>query len=158
MQRRRPGFLRAGQNEIEPLYFATPRSEHRRNVTEIFCSSYSISRSFWSATAPSRRFWGHRPGARKSGAKTLPPSQSTSCEIKKNGRSCRAHLGILCWHVISRKLCCIATTCAIGWSVSALADEGMWLFNAPPLKQLKEKYQFEPTPQWLEHLQKASVR
>src|SRR5207248_4649257 len=47
---------------------------------------------------------------------------------------------------------------AIGWSVSALADEGMWLFNAPPLKQLKEKYQFEPTSQWLEHLQKASVR
>jgi hypothetical protein len=34
----------------------------------------------------------------------------------------------------------------------------MWLFNTPPLKQLKEKYQFEPTPQWLEHLQKASVR
>jgi hypothetical protein len=60
--------------------------------------------------------------------------------------------------MISRKLCCIATTCAIGWSVSAVADEGMWLFNAPPLKQLKEKYQFEPTPQWLEHLQKASVR
>ena len=43
-------------------------------------------------------------------------------------------------------------------NTSVLADEGMWLFNAPPLKQLKEKYQFEPTPQWLEHLQKASVR
>src|SRR5256886_17421957 len=43
-------------------------------------------------------------------------------------------------------------------SASAIADEGMWLFNAPPLKQLKDKYQFEPTPQWLEHLQKASVR
>ena len=41
---------------------------------------------------------------------------------------------------------------------SALADEGMWLFNNPPLKQLKEKYQFEPTPQWLEHLQKSSIR
>ncbi|MDQ2868710.1 MAG: S46 family peptidase [Verrucomicrobiota bacterium] len=40
----------------------------------------------------------------------------------------------------------------------ALADEGMWLFNKPPLQQLKEKYQFEPSPQWLEHLQKASVR
>jgi hypothetical protein len=39
-----------------------------------------------------------------------------------------------------------------------LADEGMWLFNNPPLKQFKEKYQFEPTPQWLEHLQKSSVR
>jgi nicotinamide mononucleotide adenylyltransferase len=40
----------------------------------------------------------------------------------------------------------------------AFADEGMWLFNNPPLKQLKEKYHFEPTPQWLEHLQKSSVR
>ena len=34
----------------------------------------------------------------------------------------------------------------------------MWLFNNPPLKQLRDKYQFEPTPQWLEHLQKSSVR
>src|SRR5881397_2795525 len=47
---------------------------------------------------------------------------------------------------------------AVGLNTSALADEGMWLFNAPPLKQLKEKYQFEPTSQWLEHLQKASIR
>jgi hypothetical protein len=47
---------------------------------------------------------------------------------------------------------------AVGLNTSALADEGMWPFNAPPLKQLKEKYQFEPTLQWLEHLQKASVR
>src|SRR6266508_4004924 len=47
---------------------------------------------------------------------------------------------------------------AMAGVTSALADEGMWLFNAPPLKQLKDKYQFEPTPQWLEHLQKASVR
>jgi hypothetical protein len=43
-------------------------------------------------------------------------------------------------------------------AVSAVADEGMWLFNNPPLKQFKEKYQFEPAPQWLEHLQKSSVR
>src|SRR5213596_2898949 len=47
---------------------------------------------------------------------------------------------------------------AIAIDASAVADEGMWPFNAPPLKQLKEKYQFEPTPQWLDHLQKASVR
>ena len=38
------------------------------------------------------------------------------------------------------------------------ADEGMWLFNAPPDKQLKEKYNFEPSAEWLNHLQKASVR
>jgi Peptidase S46 len=46
----------------------------------------------------------------------------------------------------------------VGLSIPVFADEGMWLFNNPPLKQLKEKYNFEPTAQWLEHLQKASVR
>jgi nicotinamide mononucleotide adenylyltransferase len=43
-------------------------------------------------------------------------------------------------------------------TATSFADEGMWLFNNPPLKQLKEQYQFEPTPQWLEHRQKSSVR
>ncbi|MEY2491107.1 MAG: hypothetical protein QOH24_58 [Verrucomicrobiota bacterium] len=47
---------------------------------------------------------------------------------------------------------------SISGAVAASADEGMWPFNNPPLKQLKEKYNFEPTGQWLEHLQKASVR
>lgn len=37
-------------------------------------------------------------------------------------------------------------------------DEGMWLFNDPPRKILKERYGFEPTDQWLEHVQKSSVR
>src|ERR1700758_1868957 len=58
----------------------------------------------------------------------------------------------------SRNLRPLAVMCAIGCVASAAADEGMWLFNAPPLRQLKEKYQFEPTQQWLEHLQKSSVR
>lgn len=38
------------------------------------------------------------------------------------------------------------------------ADEGMWLFSNPPLQALKQKYNFSPTPQWLEHVQKSSVR
>src|SRR6266853_2449477 len=38
------------------------------------------------------------------------------------------------------------------------ADEGMWLFNNPPYKTLQEKYHFQPTAAWLEHLQKSSVR
>src|SRR4051812_18479993 len=38
------------------------------------------------------------------------------------------------------------------------SDEGMWLFNDPPRKLLKEKYNFDPSPQWLEHVQKSSVR
>src|SRR5688572_2531294 len=38
------------------------------------------------------------------------------------------------------------------------ADEGMWLFNDPPRTILKERYGFEPTDQWMEHIQKSSVR
>jgi hypothetical protein len=37
-------------------------------------------------------------------------------------------------------------------------DEGMWLFNNPPRAQLKAKYGFDPTPEWLDHVQKSSVR
>jgi hypothetical protein len=45
----------------------------------------------------------------------------------------------------------------LGLSVS-LAEEGMWTFDNPPIKQLKERYGFQPTPQWLDHLRLASVR
>ena len=38
------------------------------------------------------------------------------------------------------------------------ADEGMWLFNHPPLQQLQQRYGFQPTQAWLDHLQKSSVR
>ncbi len=48
---------------------------------------------------------------------------------------------------------------SLGIALSTVsADEGMWLFNHPPKEQLAQKYQFDPTPQWLEHLQKSSVR
>jgi len=40
----------------------------------------------------------------------------------------------------------------------ALADEGMWTFDNPPVKQLKERYGFEPTKEWLDHVRLASVR
>jgi hypothetical protein len=58
----------------------------------------------------------------------------------------------------SLKLVSVVIACLISVATATRADEGMWLFSAPPLTQLKQKYQFEPTPQWLEHLQKASVR
>jgi len=41
---------------------------------------------------------------------------------------------------------------------AVFADEGMWLFNNPPAKYLKDKYNFETDQKWLDHLQKASVR
>src|ERR1700747_757566 len=37
----------------------------------------------------------------------------------------------------------------------ASADEGMWLYNNPPRTLLHEKYDFELTDAWLEHLQLA---
>jgi hypothetical protein len=40
----------------------------------------------------------------------------------------------------------------------ALADEGMWLYNAFPKEKVKAKYQFEPSQQWLDHVQWSSVR
>jgi hypothetical protein len=46
----------------------------------------------------------------------------------------------------------------MGVVATVYGDEGMWLFNNPPRKQLKEKYGFDPTDKWLEHVQKSSVR
>jgi len=42
--------------------------------------------------------------------------------------------------------------------LNARGDEGMWLFNQPPVEILRERHQFEATPEWLGHLQRASVR
>lgn len=43
-------------------------------------------------------------------------------------------------------------------SPTVQADEGMWLFNKPPVQILKSKYNFTPTKKWLDHVQKSSVR
>src|SRR5215470_4507552 len=40
----------------------------------------------------------------------------------------------------------------------SIADEGMWTFDNPPLKQLKERYNFTPTQEWLDHVRLSSVR
>ncbi|MEI6129330.1 MAG: S46 family peptidase [Planctomycetota bacterium] len=42
--------------------------------------------------------------------------------------------------------------------VVSMPDEGMWPFDGLPLKELKEKYNFEPTPAWLDHVRLGSVR
>ena len=54
---------------------------------------------------------------------------------------------------------CLAGGCH-GFTIrqAAVADEGMWLFNYPPKKLLKEKHGFEPTDAWLDHLQQSAVR
>jgi len=47
---------------------------------------------------------------------------------------------------------------AFVFSTLAQADEGMWLYNAPPKDRIKAKYGFELTQQWLDHVRLSSVR
>src|SRR5262245_14514860 len=39
-----------------------------------------------------------------------------------------------------------------------LADEGMWTFDNPPRRELKERYGFIPSQEWLDHVRLSSVR
>ncbi len=58
--------------------------------------------------------------------------------------------------VVGAVLLTIGTTLISG--KTTFADEGMWLFNDLPVEQLKDKYGFEPTAAWSEHLMKSAVR
>jgi Peptidase S46 len=52
----------------------------------------------------------------------------------------------------------LASLLALPLATPSRADEGMWLFNNPPVKILQDKYHFQPTAAWLDHIQKSSVR
>lgn len=50
----------------------------------------------------------------------------------------------------------VATSLAV--ASLARADEGMWLFTAPPKEPLKAKYGFDVTQEWMDNLRLSSVR
>jgi hypothetical protein len=52
----------------------------------------------------------------------------------------------------------VVTALVLSFVSGSRADEGMWLFNQPPRAILRERYQFDPSDAWLDHLQKSSVR
>jgi hypothetical protein len=54
----------------------------------------------------------------------------------------------------------VAAVCvaALHGATLAFGDEGMWLFSAPPLEQIEHDHGVRLTPEWLEHLQRSSVR
>jgi hypothetical protein len=62
--------------------------------------------------------------------------------------------------MLSRTLrfCVLPAALLIGTATFVHAEEGMWTFDNPPLKQLKAKYGFTPTQAWLDHLRLSSVR
>ena len=58
--------------------------------------------------------------------------------------------------MLSRAL--LAAACGALVCGSLHAEEGMWTFDNPPVKQLKDQYNFTPTQQWLDHVRLSSVR
>jgi hypothetical protein len=54
--------------------------------------------------------------------------------------------------------CLLLAVCFLLLVPAQYADEGMWTFDNPPLKFWREKYGFEPTKDWLDHLRLATVR
>jgi Peptidase S46 len=60
-----------------------------------------------------------------------------------------------------RKLLCAGLLAALGLQAltfTARADEGMWTFNNVPRADIKQKYGFDVTDEWLQKVQLASVR
>jgi hypothetical protein len=62
--------------------------------------------------------------------------------------------------MFTRKLCFILLPASLLVAVAPAihAEEGMWTFDNPPLKQLAAKYNFHPSQAWLDHLRLSSVR
>jgi hypothetical protein len=57
-----------------------------------------------------------------------------------------------------RSLAAVVACGAFLAGVPSRADEGMWTFDNPPLKQLQQKYRFTPAQEWLDHVRLACVR
>jgi hypothetical protein len=52
----------------------------------------------------------------------------------------------------------LSASLLMGAAPAIHAEEGMWTFDNPPLKQLAAQYNFHPTQAWLDHLRLSSVR
>ncbi|MBP5621408.1 MAG: S46 family peptidase, partial [Thermoguttaceae bacterium] len=61
-------------------------------------------------------------------------------------------------HACAALVALVALTALFAGSNALRADEGMWLYSNPPLKQIQEKYGVELSPELLENLQKSSLR
>ncbi len=57
-----------------------------------------------------------------------------------------------------KRSCSVLLALLLAFSTFATADEGMWLYNAPPTARVKSTYGFELTQAWLDHVRLSSVR
>ena len=51
-----------------------------------------------------------------------------------------------------------AILCVLAFTAAASADEGLWLFNQPPVTRIQNKYGFQLTQPFLDRLRSASIR
>ncbi len=63
--------------------------------------------------------------------------------MKTDLEFCKALLVLGAWLILAAAIC---------------ADEGMWLFTNPPRQILEQRYGFNPPKEWLEKVQRSSVR
>lgn len=56
------------------------------------------------------------------------------------------------------RFCVLTSALVLFGTLPAVAEEGMWTFDNPPIKQLKDKYNFTPDKAWLNHVRLSSVR
>jgi hypothetical protein len=57
-----------------------------------------------------------------------------------------------------RRLLILAGLMILSAQSSVRADEGMWTFDNLPLRQFKERFGFEPAPEWIAKVRSAAVR
>jgi len=57
-----------------------------------------------------------------------------------------------------KKALIFAVVFAVFFHAAAFAEEGMWLFTNPPKQAIEDEYGFTLTPEWLENVQKSSIR
>jgi hypothetical protein len=51
----------------------------------------------------------------------------------------------------------VAAAAVLAWSAIAVADDGMWTFDNPPVDQVRQRYGVKLTPELLAHLQRSAV-
>ena len=85
---------------------------------------------------------------RRSWAATAPTLGSAGV------RSCAINVTIMKRSVF---IALVLAACAVAVS-GLVADEGMWTFDNVPRKLIKEKYGFEITDQWLDHIRLSAIR
>ena len=59
---------------------------------------------------------------------------------------------------MTRRLLIVTGLTILAAAPAVRSDEGMWTFDNLPLRQLKDRYGFEPTPEWITRVRSAAVR